>query len=379
MDFKLLHTADVHLGTKLNTFGPIKGEEQRRQIKLTLEKLVNKAIDEKFSVILIAGDLFDSNSPSYETVGFVKNQLMKMNEAGIYCFILPGTHDCLSKESIYLREKFNSGLDHIFIFDDPKINKFEVPLLDLTVWGKPNTGNRSEESPIIKKTLSTTNVNVLMAHGSFQIEGKSAKNDFPIDKEGILVSNMDYVALGHWHGAADYSCGKTIAWYSGSPEITYTEGKGGLGSGYVLEVEIENSKITKAAPVKIGQRDFRDIEIDVSSMEDMADVVKEIERFADTDLIASVNLKGLKSESLFIDTDIIKNQLDEKFFLLNISDNSERKILISDDFYPEQTMISQFIRLSKKRMQETKDEREKEKLKRAFEMGLALLNKKEIL
>lgn len=379
MDFKLLHTADIHLGVPLNSFGPKKGEDQRKQIKKTFEKIIDKAIDEKYAGILIAGDLFNSNNPAYETILFVKSQMKKLNDAGVLCFILPGTHDCLSKNSIYLRENFNAGLENIYIFNNPDINNFKIEDLDLTVWGKPNVKNQSEESPLIKKEKFKTKINILLAHGSFQIEGKSSSGDYPITKEDIIMTDMNYIALGHWHGAQDYSTGSVAVWYSGSPEIIDFESKGGLGSGHIMEIIFGKGRLTEATPVKFSERQIMDIDINISEAGDQSEIIHQISKNADKNTILKVLLTGIQKEDFYLQTEIIQEQLEDAFFLIKISDKSVMPANNGLENYPEQTAISQFITVADKRISDAKNKEETEIFKKAKELGMALLNQKDVL
>ena len=57
---KILHTADVHLGRQFPSLRQ-RGKEYRKQLLQTFEHVLGLAIDEDVSLILIAGDLFDTN------------------------------------------------------------------------------------------------------------------------------------------------------------------------------------------------------------------------------------------------------------------------------------------------------------------------------
>ncbi len=57
---KILHTADWHLGKKLDRFSRL--EEQ----VLVLNEIVEIADEQNADLILIAGDLFDNFNPSVE-------------------------------------------------------------------------------------------------------------------------------------------------------------------------------------------------------------------------------------------------------------------------------------------------------------------------
>lgn len=380
METKVLHTADIHLGVKMYKLGPEKAELQRKQIRDTFAAIVARAIDERYQVFLIAGDLFDSNSPSYETILFVKNQLAALDAAGIHCIIAPGTHDCLSRDSIYLKEHFAAGMTHVYVFNDPAITKYHIDEFNITVWAKPNTANTSDHSPIFKLPEQKKNsIDILLAHGSFQIEGKSSKNDYPITADDVLVSNMDYIALGHWHGAANYSQGNTVAWYSGSPEVVALESKGGLGQGYVLSLSFENGKLDEVAPVKVGKRSVREITVEVDGMNDAAEIMAAIQKAADKDVICFVTLKGIASSKLFIDTEGIEQALADSFFLLRLINETVQEASLHPELYPEQTVVSQFLAVAGKRLSASASEEEKKIVERAVNIGMALLQKKDIL
>jgi exonuclease SbcD len=65
---KILHTADWHLGKRLDRFSRI--EEQ----VLVMNEIVEIADEKNVDLVLIAGDLFDNFNPSTEAVElFIKH------------------------------------------------------------------------------------------------------------------------------------------------------------------------------------------------------------------------------------------------------------------------------------------------------------------
>ena len=59
---KILHTADWHLGKRLQEFSRL--EEQ----KLVLEEIIQIADREEVDLVLLAGDIFDTFNPNHEAV-----------------------------------------------------------------------------------------------------------------------------------------------------------------------------------------------------------------------------------------------------------------------------------------------------------------------
>lgn len=378
---KIIHTGDIHLGAKFNSFGE-KAGEQRRALCDVFKKIIDTAILERAQIVIISGDLFDSNFPAYQTVNLVKSELRKLDEAGICVAILPGTHDCLSSDSIYKRENFAEGLSRVYVFDDENVIAKKYPELDLAIYAQANTAGKSKKDPLAFlnqfETKDDAKYKIAIAHGSIQIEGKSADDDWPITLRSISESGMQYVALGHWHGAQDFSFGKTKAWYCGSPEITYQEGKGGLGQGYVLSVSIaEDAKIN---PVKISEKKIEEVSLDINSFPDVGAVYKEIEKMADKNTILILTLMGMANVYDAFDPFAIEKDFSDKFFSIKIKN---KIVLKTDDInekdYPEELMIGQFIRLMRDKISKSGSEEERKILEEALQLGVAELEGKQVI
>src|SRR3989338_7544751 len=90
---RFLHTSDIHIGAKFEILGPQFAREHREQIKSTFSAIVEMAIKKEVDLFLIAGDLFDSNNPSFSDIEFVKKELFRLSEIGTNICIIPGNHD----------------------------------------------------------------------------------------------------------------------------------------------------------------------------------------------------------------------------------------------------------------------------------------------
>lgn len=371
---KFLHTADIHLGAKFKYLGE-KAVRHREQLKKTFSQVVNKALEEKVDVVLVSGDLFDSNTPSAANFEFVKSQLRVLQENSIKVCLLAGTHDVLDRGSVYLREDFLAGLDNVHLFRDDF--KCEYLDLNLTVWGKSNRYSKSSETPIIMLSEPTTKHNILLAHGSVQIEGKSAKDDYPITFEQIRDCSMDYVALGHWHSMGDYSQGKVKCFYSGSPEFLDIDQK---GAGNVIIGEISEGGEIKLNPIKVGISDFIQTEIDLGQVGNEEELRTIILKDAYENLIKVVELKGLVRPDLAIDSRKLEQELGEDFFRLRIINNFHLQLdSIDEKDYPEELVVGQFIRMMKKKISESNSESDKKLLEQVLNLGLAELNGKGVI
>src|SRR6476661_3732370 len=97
---KIIHTADVHLGARHDDLGEQAAIQRERQFA-AFRATVDLAIAEKIDVLLIAGDLFDSNVQPRRSVERVTAELKRLADARIRTVIIPGTHDVFDRASIY--------------------------------------------------------------------------------------------------------------------------------------------------------------------------------------------------------------------------------------------------------------------------------------
>lgn len=369
---KILHTSDIHLGARFSGLGN-RGVAQREQLRATFRKVIAAALEERVGIVLIAGDLFDSNQQPQRDIDLVIEQFDLLHLGGIPVCIVPGTHDPLDSSSIYRKVDFEGRCPNLAVFAGEEMSCREYPALDLTVYGRPNLSNRSYSSPLKGvRPATSSRFHVAMAHGSFFIPEKTAEDDHVFTLEEMRGSGMSYIALGHWHDV--YACSvDPPAWYSGSPEwIPRKERKGA-----VLLVTIVDSGEVKVEPVEIGLRDYDELEIDMSEVRDRAALEARISAGASRDLVRRVTLKGLRDAGLMVNTEELETGLAQEFFHLSVEDMSHpRAGQVSED--TERLVRNRFIRLMNERIGSAEGE-EKEIAESALQYGIALLDGREVL
>jgi exonuclease SbcD len=368
---KVLHTADIHLGAKFSGLGN-KGASQREQLRATFKNIMATAINERVNIVLIAGDLFDANQQPQRNIDLVIEQFNLLGANNIPICLIPGTHDSLDSSSIYRKVDFAGKCSNLKIFTDENISYKEYPGLDLTVYGKPNLSNRSYVSPLkgLKRSTSSR-FHIAMAHGSFYIPEKIAEDDHVFRPEEVKASSMDYLALGHWHRV--YRCSEEPpTWYSGPPEwIPDQTEKGG-----VLLISLSDAGEVKVEPKKLGLRDYDEVEIDMSEIQDLAMLRLRISEGANQNLVRKATLKGLRDAEFIVNPEELE-ELGEKFFHLSVMDKSHPK---SGEVTEgeERSIENRFIRLMKRQIESSQGE-EKDIAENALQYGMALLDGKEVL
>lgn len=251
---RILHTADVHLGHEFPSLRD-KGPEYRRQLLTTFEQIIKLATQQNVSLLLIAGDLFDSNAVMGTPVRAVLASFKKLEAAGIRVCILPGTHDAYSEDSIY---RFVDLPANVTVLAPQQVFHTYADL-DLTVYGKAFDGKLVGTSALQGLSLSAdSRLHVGMAHGSLRMDGMTDREAMVVDRSEIGASQLDYLALGHWHSFRDCSQGATMAFYCGSPEPISMDQK---GAGSVALVTIHDRGRVDVQQIRVGSRIFDEITV----------------------------------------------------------------------------------------------------------------------
>ncbi len=364
---KILHTADVHLGREF-VFLRERGKEYRNQLLQTFERVLELAIDEDVSLVLISGDLFDTNRVHGIVVSKVFSGFGKLEERNIPVCILPGGHDAYTEDSIYRFVRFPPNVTVLTTEQDHKT--FDD--LGLTAYGKAFDGKLVGESPLQGLSLiKESKFHVGMAHCSIKIEGFVEKDAMILDRSEIANSGLDYLALGHWHSFHDYSQGGTKAYYCGSPEPIDIDQK---GAGGVAMISIYGKGNIKVDRVRVGSKKFDEIAIDVGAVKTISEVVEIIQAKADPNLILNVALEGLCSMNWELNPEEIEDGLGNHFFNLRVLDKSHPKLEeIEPKNFPEETVVGRFVRIAEKKIAEANNEEDKALYAEALKLGFALL------
>ncbi len=367
---KLVHTSDVHIGSKLNWLGD-KSDVQKQQVMYTFEKVVDFAIEKHADVFLVAGDLFDTYTPNSVSIAFVKTLFEKLTAHNIFIALIPGNHDRLEENSVY-KDNVLFDTKSGFAFTQPGNNVFNIPALGLNIFGYAVDKQFSKEHPLTElgeffKKYERARYNIALVHGSLKINKSSAEN-YPVETSEIADSSFDYIALGDWHSTLDVTNVKS-AWYCGSPELV---GRSQLDCGNILYVEIDE-KGTHVQKIKIGKRKEQEIKIDVEKFgKDIEQsIIKELGLYSNLNLILSVEFVGKRGAFEAFNLDSIKSLLADKFFFLEFKDCTSIKISQEDlEKYPETSLVGRYIKIVNKELEEANDEAEKLILQEALFEGI---------
>jgi len=382
---RLLHTADVHLGARFGVLGEEKGRAQRLQLRRTFESIGELAVAERVDALIVAGDLFDNNTPSSGSMELVRRVLGLVAGEGIHAFIIPGTHDCYDSSSVW-RTIDLSDIEGVTVFTD-QTGPVRVPELDLTVYGLVHASKKAPAGTLGSlKRSSEGGVHVGIVHGSLAIPDILEDDSLLFTADEAAATGMDYLALGHWHSFRQERFGKVLACYPGSPEFVSVDQQ---GAGQVALVSIDRDRMVSVEPRQVGLRRLDELEVALDTLNSPAQVAEAIRGKADPNLVLEVTLTGLCAFDFEIDLEELAAELESGFFHLRLRDKSHPRL---DDVaiaeLPETTVAGKFARIMRERIEEAEkaaqsgDDNardEKAVYEEALRLGVALLEGRPVL
>lgn len=327
---RIIHTADVHLGARHDDLGEQASAQRERQFA-AFSASIDLALAEKVDLFLIAGDLFDSNVQPKRSVERVAAELKRLVDSRIRTVIIPGTHDCYDRSSIYraydLKTLAGSTADDdlvtILTPDRPSIH---ITACDVIVHGPVFATKRAPHSPL--RDLAGTpgdspaTWRIGMVHGSIAIPGKTERDDVVITTEEMAATGFDYLALGHWHSSQQSRSGGVTYAYAGAPEaVALDQGR----AGKVLLVELEESEGRRSVTVQekqVGTTRFEKMEIDAAHIAAQPALIETLGKKGDPNLVLDARVVGVRPDELDLNLDEIEAALTGSFLKVRVRDVS---------------------------------------------------------
>jgi DNA repair exonuclease SbcCD nuclease subunit len=170
--------------------------------------------------VILAGDTFDNHMVTAETIERAGKLLA---ETGVPVVILPGNHDPVAADSVYVRGSYARipGLRILGMTDDGAV---QFPAQQLEIWGNAHR-DYHDMVPLRDPRPRTTRWQIAVGHGHYEPPETwhtPLRPSWLISDAAIAATGADYVALGHWDRPAQVGDGTVPAYYSGSPDWAKT-------------------------------------------------------------------------------------------------------------------------------------------------------------
>lgn len=254
---KILHSSDWHLGRTFHGFPTLDN------LRLVLRALVEQVRAEGVDVVVVAGDIFDTGSPSAAAYDALADVLAELHATGAVVILSSGNHD--SAQRLGFQSEF-AAIAGIHVRTEPErldvpviiphaqgdVAFYAIPYLEplLLRHAHPETELRSHEQVLSwamqrirdhAATLPVGTRTVVLSH-CFATGATGSESERDITAGGLdsvpisVFDGVDYAALGHIHGRATLS---EHVRYSGAP-LHYSFGEGAKPRGaWLVELGAE--------------------------------------------------------------------------------------------------------------------------------------------
>jgi exonuclease SbcD len=255
---RILHTSDWHVG---RTFHQNSTLDALEQVFGSVYKIVS---DERIDVVVVAGDIYDSSTPSADAVNVLNRILAGIRAAGAAVVLTSGNHDSparlgtmkafASEAGVHIITSHEQITDPVTLTDTHgPIHFYGIPFLEPArvrhLW--QDTDMRTQKDAVgyamntIRADVATRGGRtIVLAHTFVQgAEGESCDSERDIvtatvgGVDKVPVSTFDgvtYAALGHIHGRSTLADNVR---YSGAP-LHYSFSEAGKGrGGWIIDLD----------------------------------------------------------------------------------------------------------------------------------------------
>lgn len=322
---KIIHTADIHLGSKMDSRFPKSiSDERKKELRSTFKRLVDYAKQNGVRVVMLCGDVFDTDSPYKKDKDFFYSAVR--GNPDIDFLYLKGNHD--TEDNIP-----EDKPENLKTFSE---NWTYYTYGNVVICGTEISGGNALSYPS-SLNLDDKNLNIVMLHGQIS---DGAGGDINLKK--LKNKHIDYLALGHIHKP---SAGKLDE----RGEYVYSgclEGRGfdETGEHGFMLLDADGGKISRRF-IPFAERLINEISVDVSGCSDSYTAytrVVDSVKFNRRDLYR-INLTGdVNFDAPRLAADVEKHLADACYFV-SVKDKTSRKIDISQ-YLGDLSVRGEFIR-----------------------------------
>ncbi|MEJ8838177.1 metallophosphoesterase family protein [Ramlibacter sp. AN1133] len=287
---RFLHSADWQISRMYSRFDAGDAQELTNAREEGVRRIAKLATEHKVDAVLVAGDVFDSQTPRDKTIERLFDATRGFDGPWL---MLPGNHDAALAESVWERAKrLRLVPQNVHLCLQPEL---------VEVTGKSGTKCAVLPAPLVQRHTHTDltewfdaaetpdgAIRIGLAHGS--VEGLLAEDidsQNPIAGDRAARARLDYLALGDWHGMKQIDA---RTWYSGTHEPERFRGN---EPGYVLLVEIDApGSIPRVTPVKCGKYAWKKLALEVQGEADVDSALRDLASI-DGSVVADISLTGV--------------------------------------------------------------------------------------
>ena len=357
---KILHAADFHLDSAFTSLPEEKARERRQEGRALPERLVDYANDHGVELLLLSGDLFDSDQLYAQTARELSTALGRFRGQVV---IAPGNHDVYTAASPYATEPWP---ENVHIFRSNVMEKLFFPQYRCTVYGAALTGDISDEVCPSFTCPDDGTVRLGVLHGE---TGARESQYRPLLPDWIAHTGLDYLALGHVHTCGGVSrAGETSYAYPGCPEGRGFDETG--AKGFLLGT-VERGAV-QLSFVPFARRRYEALTVDVTDADPLEAVTAALPAATERDIYRII-LTGTTETP--VRTEQLYEQLAERFYHLELRDRTGMKTALWDRC-GEDSLRGLFLRRLRAQYDDAEGE-DRRRIEQAARFGLAAMDRAE--
>jgi len=201
--FRFIHAADIHLDSPLRgleSYEDAPVEEIRGANRRAFDNLVELAIEEDVSFVLLAGDLYDGEWKDYHTGLFFAERMGRLKRQNIRVFMVSGNHDAASRITRTLQLP-----DNVLVLSTKKPQTILLDHIGVAIHGqgyqsRAMSKNLTEQYP----QYNPGYFNIGILHTA--LNGREGHEPYaPCTLDDLRQKGYDYWALGHVHKREEVS------------------------------------------------------------------------------------------------------------------------------------------------------------------------------
>ena len=238
------------------------------------------------SFLLVAGDLFDSPTPSSSDVSAVCQSIGKLE---IPVLVIPGNHDHGAPGSVWHSAFFQAEQQrrapNLMVLLERQVLELDsavvlpCPLLRRSDNSDPTAWVRQLQWA----ELPPDKPRILLAHGSvhgFEAsdfdadDDQQASSNNRLQLDASLLEQLDYIALGDWHGLKQIN---PRTWYSGTPEPDRFPRTNDYQGGQVLAVSVRRGDAPRVEAHATAALEWQQLQVRLQSPGDLERLEQQLE------------------------------------------------------------------------------------------------------
>jgi len=328
---KIIHCSDLHLDSKLETnLTTVQALQRNHEILHTFSRMVKFAVEKGVDVILIAGDLFDTERTRGITTDFILDTIA--SAPTIDFLYLRGNHD-ESKQAFAGRSLPGNLKTFTETWTYFQYNSIVIAGIEIN--------QENYEKLYQSLTLQQDYVNFVVMHGQ-----ESTKPGIGFICTPLLQGkNIDYLALGHIHSYKEERLDRRgIYCYSGCFEGRGFDECG--EKGFVL-IKIIGKKVTPEF-IPFSTRTLVEVPVNITELTTVSEIQSQIEKASSgvsSDNLVKFVLQGSYTLETQKDFRFLLPILQNQYFFAKIIDESKLAISV-DDYKYDISLKGEFIRMA---------------------------------